>query len=501
MKKNIIANLLGKVWGFFSNFFFLPLYLKFLGLENFSVISLAILLAGIISVIDGGLSSTLSRELARNTTFDFKKDTLITIESIYLLIILLFTIVLYFSSGYIADNFVNIDSINFRDKINYVRILGASTLLQLLINFYIGGLLGIEKQVKANLYRILYGVLRNGVVVILIYFKPTLYVFFIWQATITFIFALLIRKSLFTNVIGENLIEFRINKEVVNKIGRFTLGIFLIMIVATINTQLDKVIIGKMMSSENLSYYTLSVTLAMAIVTLISPVSIASLPRFTYLYSINDIEKSLELFKKLFNFIIVIVLTSISMLFVFSKEILWIWTNDVSIASNSSLSLPWLCLGFGMIALQHIPFNIAVANGYTKLNNIIGIVSIFFTIPSYWLSYRYYGVEGVAFTFFLNQFLSTIVYIYMICRKFLRKIAISKLFYIQILVPFTSVFLLTFLIKHIYINSNISIERFPLFVFLLLLGGVNFFIGLFLVIPFDQIKEESKKIKNRLLKI
>jgi hypothetical protein len=44
-----------------------------------------------------------------------------------------------------------------------------------------GGLLGLEEQVKANMYQMGWGILRNGLVVLGLLFVPTLEMFFIWQ--------------------------------------------------------------------------------------------------------------------------------------------------------------------------------------------------------------------------------------------------------------------------------------------------------------------------------
>ena len=61
MKKNILANIVGKVWSVLSIFIFIPLYIRILGIEEFSIISFGILLTSITALLDSGLTSTLSR--------------------------------------------------------------------------------------------------------------------------------------------------------------------------------------------------------------------------------------------------------------------------------------------------------------------------------------------------------------------------------------------------------------------------------------------------------
>ena len=64
MFSNSIANLLGKFWGALSNFIFLPIYISLIGIENYSIIAFTLILTSIMSILDVGLTSTLSRELA-----------------------------------------------------------------------------------------------------------------------------------------------------------------------------------------------------------------------------------------------------------------------------------------------------------------------------------------------------------------------------------------------------------------------------------------------------
>ena len=84
MFKNILANYIGRFWGFLSAFLFTPIYIHFLGVEGFSIISFSLVIAGFMSVLDAGLSATLSREFAikSNSILD-KEKTLSTFEWFY----------------------------------------------------------------------------------------------------------------------------------------------------------------------------------------------------------------------------------------------------------------------------------------------------------------------------------------------------------------------------------------------------------------------------------
>jgi O-antigen/teichoic acid export membrane protein len=493
MKKNILANILGKVWSVLSNFIFIPLYISILGIEGFSVISFAVLLTSIAALLDSGLTASMSRELSKAENLNIKLKTLQTLESTFLLIVCLFLLIFLFFSEDIALNFLNTETILLEEKIKYVRYISFGIVFQLLFNFYFGGLLSLEKQIKANAYRILYGLFRNGIVILIILYKPDLSAFLIWQSLISFIFAIGIRSSLFKEIQGSVSFIFNINIKILRKIRSFIFGVFLIMIVSTINTQLDKLIISKMMNSKSLAYYTLSVSVSMGIISLINPIAVAALPRFTFLFSMNRNKEIIKIYKLLSKLISIIVFPTVTILLFYPEKVIWIWTGDDLISANTAISLPWLAAGFGFLSLQYLPFNIAMANGYTKLNNILGLLSIFITIPGYWFGFQYYGVKGVAVVFFITQAITTLIYINIINLKFifnLRNVITS--FFKTVIFPF--LLCVTFMLMiRFSIKDFISYNRFDSFLILSLLGIIMFLANLIIFFPINNILSFFKK--------
>jgi O-antigen/teichoic acid export membrane protein len=437
MIKNIIANFIGRLWGILSGFLFIPLYIHYLGFESYSIISFTLIISGLMAVLDAGLSATLSREFARTDNSNDEKIRIFrTLESSYFIIVLACIILVVSLSEIIADNWLKLSNITPNIIAYYLKLISIDVGFQLLLRFYMGGLLGLEKQVKANMYQVGLGVLRNGLVIVAILFVPTLEVFFVWQAVSTVIFAILLRFSLCKVLTGyyfhfQLIIELLILKDV----WRFAGGMLLISVVAGLNTQMDKIAISKFLPIESLGYYTLSVSLAMGIIVLVNPISVALLPRFTALYSAGKIDEASILFSKINLQVAILAFSVMANMVFFAKNLIWIWTGKMELAEHAHIFLPIIALSFTMLALAMIPYNIAIANGYTKLNNVLGLVSLFVTLPGYWLATKYYGAIGAAYVFCGVQTITTFIYLYFINKKFL-KIKKIYLFYMkQILLP------------------------------------------------------------------
>ena len=463
MFKNILANYIGRFWGFLSAFLFTPIYIHFLGVEGFSIISFSLVIAGFMSVLDAGLSATLSREFAikSNSILD-KEKTLSTFEWFYFGVSLFIILIIFIFSNQIASNWLNLDKMNPLAVSNYLKIIGVGIAFQLLADFYIGGLMGLEKQVKGNIYQVGWGVVRNGLLVIPLYFYPSMELFFVWQTVTTIVYAYLLRNALIKELKVKIPI---IRKPIIDKVilirtWKFAIGMFLISLVASFNTQMDKLAISKLLPISTLGYYTIAISLSQAIVLLITPMSSAIIPRLTSLYSEKNNGEIISLFKKMTLLISILVFSFGCNIFFFAKELIWIWTDNNILADHSSQFIPVLIIGMIMYSFQILPYAIAIANGYTKLNNYLGLISLVVTLPGYWIMTNAYGAMGAAMTWSIVQTLLTIIYGYLIIRKFLPHIEQFKHIMDNYLKPFIIIIAITYLFSQFTSLTDNRIAQF-----------------------------------------
>ena len=67
LKRNLLANYLGQAWAALMGLAFVPLYIKYLGIEAYGLIGLFAVLQAWLSLLDMGMTPTLGREMARFT--------------------------------------------------------------------------------------------------------------------------------------------------------------------------------------------------------------------------------------------------------------------------------------------------------------------------------------------------------------------------------------------------------------------------------------------------
>ncbi len=97
-------------------------------------------------------------------------------------------------------------------------------------------------------------------------------------------------------------------RELLLNIWRFAAGMTGITVLVTILTQLDKVILSRMLSLEMFGYYTLASVVAMNLDRFVGPVFSATYPRLTNLVALGATEEITRLYHKSAQLVSVLVL-------------------------------------------------------------------------------------------------------------------------------------------------------------------------------------------------
>ena len=197
LKHNLIANWIGQVWTILMNFAFLPLYIKYLGIEAYGLIGFFVLLQTWLSILDMGISPTLTREMARftgseNNTKAIRK-LLRSAEIFILTAALALVAFVILSADWLAQSWVNFEKISNDEVKSAISLLGLVMGIRFLETVYTSSIMGLQRQVVLNVVRVTFATLRGlGAVTILAYVAPTIHAYFLWQALISFVFVLVL---------------------------------------------------------------------------------------------------------------------------------------------------------------------------------------------------------------------------------------------------------------------------------------------------------------------
>lgn len=379
---------------------FVPLYIKFMGVESYGLVGIYASLQALSGVLDMGLSGTLNREMARLSVLPGReqemRNLVRSLEIIYWCIALVIGIAVIAVSPFIANYWVNAGDLSVLTIERALLIIGFAIALQWPISFYASGLMGLQRQLILNVIDISISTLRGvGAVFILWFISPTIQAFFLWQilisAAYTFLLTLFFWHSLPPT--GNRAV---FQKKLLKGIWRFAAGIGAITIMSIILTQLDKIILSKMLSLEMFGYYTLAGMIAMSPLRFSWPLFSGIYPRFTQLASINDQQQLKELYHKGCQFMAVLILPFAIVVALFSSEIILLWTQSQVMADKAHLLASILICGTALNALMHLPHAMQLAFGWTKLLFFKNLLAVVLLVPLIIYMTTHYGALGAA---------------------------------------------------------------------------------------------------------
>ncbi|PQA95865.1 hypothetical protein B0A69_05720 [Chryseobacterium shigense] len=453
----LISNYGSRLWSLLSIFIFVPFYIQILGVENYAVIGFYALILGIISFADSGMSSAVIKEFSQNHSPSYKYSIFRSIENIYLLVCLITMIVIVLGSDFIAEKWLNSNTISIGTLSYYISLIGIGATLQLLTSLYFGALFGLGEQVKANFYQIIWNIFRAGMIIpILIFYKPELEVYFIWQIVCNLIYLVILRIQSINILrkLDSNLKRSfkKIPSSILNYIG----GMLFIAVISAINIQADKIITSSIFTLKIFGYYNLASIIAQIPVIFGTPLVMFVFPLFS---KFTSDDKNISIIFDKISYLLSIIIFPISFLIIFFPvEILKLW-NGKNIESGMFEPLAHvirlLITGSIFLALQLPLFYLLLSKGKTKYTIYQGVIQVIVGIPLLYFCAKYYGIEAVPFPWIIIN-LGSLIFLLIIGFKYFIDLHffhyLKRIIAIPIFISFSISFLFYLLHKLIDIN-------------------------------------------------
>ena len=443
LKRNLIANYLGQGWTALMGLAFIPLYIKYLGIEAYGLIGLFGVLQAWLTLLDMGMTPTLNREMARFTGGTHSatsiRDLLRSIEFIALGIATLIAVGIWAASGWLATDWLRAEKLPVDTVAQAFAIMGTVTALRFVEGVYRSAIVGLQRQVLYNAVNSTLATLRGlGAVGILLWVSPTIEAFFIWHGIIS-----LLTLGVLANVTYRALPKAerggQFSMPALRGIGRFAGGMMGITFLALLLTQVDKILLSKLLTLSDYGYYMLATVVAGGLGVLISPITQSFYPLLCELHANNKQTELITKYHQGAQLVSVLMGSAAIVMIVFAGSILRLWIRDAELASHSEALLIPLAASSLLSGLMWIPYQTQLAHGWTSLGIRINLVAVTFIIPAILWAVPRYGAEGAAWTYVSLNAGYVIIGIHFMYRKILT--TEKWRWYIQdLLIPIASSF-------------------------------------------------------------
>ena len=400
LKKNITANYLGEAWAALMSLAFVPVYIRYLGMEAYGLIGVFVLLQAWLAFLDLGMTPTLNREMARFTagahTPQGIRNLLRSLEIVCASVAALIALVLWASSDYLANHWLNVDSLRADDIARALAIMAATLALRFCEGIYRGSLLGLQRQVLYNALNAGLATVRHGgAAVVLAWISPRIDAFFAWQAAVSLLAMAVMRFAVFRSL-PEGTSRPRFVTGSLLKVWRFARGMIGIALLSLVLTQVDKLLLSSLLPLKDFGYYALAAAITAVLYMIVTPVTQAVYPRMVHLTRLQDEADLGSAYHGAAQLVSALAAPAAFVIAFFAEGLVFAWSGDAAVARSTAPILTPLVLGTFLNCLMWMPYHCQLAHGWTGLTLIVNTVAVFILIPTIILLVPRYGAAGAA---------------------------------------------------------------------------------------------------------
>jgi O-antigen/teichoic acid export membrane protein len=329
---------------------------------------------GVLSLLDLGLATTLGRELARTDAKaasgqdEASPASIVrTLEIVYGAIGLLAGLAVAAISPLIATSWVKAETLTHTEVTRAIGLMGLTLAFQWPAGLYQNGLMGLQRQIAANLVALSSSILRGvGAVIVLVFFSRSIGAFFAWQAGSALVTTLVSRAVLRASLPRPTgLASF--NGRFLRGQASFAVGLTGTAVLAILMTQTDKLLLSRMCSLADFGHYSMAMALANSVYLLVGPISAAAFPRFTQLLALGDYARLRQTYHRTSQLASVIVLAPALTIACLPEAAVVAWTGSNALSRSIAPLVAFLVAGTGLQALVYIPAQLQLAHGLARL--------------------------------------------------------------------------------------------------------------------------------------
>lgn len=282
LKKNIIANYIGLGTAALAPVLALPWYLAALGPKLFGLVAFVNTLQTVLALLDAGLSQALVREFSvRVATHQLGHRAagalLFGFEHLYWLFAFCAAILTALVAGPISEHWLQLSGLPVLTGREAIYGAAAIFALQFPGSVYRSFLLGAQVQVPLNVVTVVCAILRHGGGIGIVMAYPSLATYLLWQAAMGLL-ETLTRAVLAWRTISVQRRQFRWETDEIKKVGGWVAGMSAATLLGALTVQMDKIILSRMVSVEQLGYYSIAAMVALGMLQLVYPLFQALLP-------------------------------------------------------------------------------------------------------------------------------------------------------------------------------------------------------------------------------
>lgn len=454
IKRNIVANLLGGAWITALTLIVTPLQVNLLGIEAYGLIGFIATLQIVFGIFDLGLSSTLTREIATDSSREQTRtvDLVRTASTIYWSFAVLIGVGLAWSTPFIAEHWFNATALSVVEIEQSLYAITIFLALRWPVALYVGVLTGLQRMDVLNLVKISCASLRllGGIAVLVLGGNLQL---FLWWTVLTAVVEVVVHYAACRWVHPLMPWRFGVSLQVIRSVWSFSLSMSAITVLALIVSQLDRLVVSKLLSLDELGSYSIAYSAAAVASLVISAISSAMLPSFAAAYAQRQAIALQRRYDSANRVLLFSVGFAVFPMIFFGEFILSIWIGAAA-SSASSRPLALIAAGFWLSAALSNAYSLSIASGHPGLPlRLSALTAVPYALGLYLLT-EARGVDGAALAWLLLNLCYVVVLVPMVTRRLLP--SSSRHWMATAVLPFAGLGFATFALSKFLLRASLA---------------------------------------------
>jgi O-antigen/teichoic acid export membrane protein len=398
LSRNVTANITGQAITALLALGFIPVYVRLLGAEGYGLVGVYSAAYTILGIVDSAIQTLLIRSAAQSratTALESLANLVVTLELVLLAFGSLLVAATWLAAPYLADQVFKRQALSAEDIGVALIAMGVALSLRLFEGLYRACLMGLEKQVHYNLIAVAGQTLRwGGAAAVLHWVAASIDAFFWWQVGAALCSVLVLRLAMF-RVGGVRPGGKPVWRELVQE-RRFIVGMIAISVGAVLLTQLDKLLLAKLVPLAELGVYTLATTAAGALMLPVAAIADAMYPRLVRQWRLRNNAAFGQQFHLGAQLVTVVAGTAACVGIVFAADILGAWTGDAELTRSVGPVFQMLLAGNLLNAFMWMPYRAQLAAGWTGLAARVNLIAVVILAPLILVVVPRAGITGAA---------------------------------------------------------------------------------------------------------
>jgi len=421
LSRNLLAGLINSIWTAVVGLAVVPFYLKYLGIEAYGLVGFFSTMQALFQILDLGLAPTMNREVARHSALGNLSGSgklLHTLTVIYWSLAAAIALSIFVAAPFIARDWLHSRNLTSDVVAQAVMLMGLIVACRWPIALYLGTLMGAQRLMVSSTINIAIVTIANGGAICLLAFvSPTIQAFFLWQAAVGLAYALTMRLAAW-KIIGKAA-DIRFDLDALKHVWVFSAGMTGVALSALAFTQLDKVLLSRIIGLGAFGEYALATVVVNSLALLIMPLFNIVYPHFSALVAKGSTQELIGFYHLGTRFLATTLFPIAMLMAVFGEELVGLWTGNRVTATHVAPLIALLAMGSAANGVMQIPYALQLAYGVTRLPLMINGMILVVMIPTTIFLAVTYGALGGAIAWLISQVMYVLLGIWMTHRRLL----------------------------------------------------------------------------------